>query len=60
MYMSMGASSVFLVPKGSEEGIRSRGTEVTESCEPSCGCWELNPGLLKQVFLTVEPSLQPK
>ena len=54
----MGASSVFLVPKGSEEGIRSRGTEVTESCEPSCGCWELNPGLLQEVFLTVEPSLQ--
>jgi len=32
-----------------------------DSCEPPCGCWELNPGPLEEqpVFLTTEPSLQP-
>jgi hypothetical protein len=34
--------------------------EVTDSCEPPCGCWELNPGPLEEqpVVLTIEPSLQ--
>ena len=30
------------------------------SCETTCECWELNPGLEEQqVLLTAEPSLQP-
>ena len=35
-------------------------TEVAGGCQPSHGCWKLNPGPLKeqQVFLTTEPSLQ--
>ena len=34
---------------------------TTYSCEPPCGCWELNSGPLKEqsVLLTTEPSLQP-
>jgi hypothetical protein len=34
---------------------------ITDGCEPPCGCWELNSGLLEEqsVFLTAEPSLQP-
>lgn len=27
-----------------EEDIRSLGTEITGSCQPSCESWELNPG----------------
>jgi hypothetical protein len=43
------------------EGVRSPVTGVTDSCEPPCGYWELNPGLLDEqsVFLTTEPPLQP-
>jgi hypothetical protein len=35
---------------------------ITVGCEPLCGCWELNSGPLveKLVFLTTEPSLQPR
>ena len=35
-------------------------TEVIDSCEPSCGCWELNMGPQEEqpVHLTAEPSLQ--
>jgi hypothetical protein len=31
-----------------------------DSCEPSCGCWELNSGPSEEqsVLLTSEPSLQ--
>jgi hypothetical protein len=31
-----------------------------DGCEPSCGCWDLNSGLLEEqsVLLTAEPSLQ--
>ena len=38
-----------------EEGIRCH-----YRCEISCGCWELNSGLLEEqsLFLTNEPSLQ--
>jgi hypothetical protein len=34
---------------------------ITDGCEPSCGCWELNSGPLVEhsVLLTAEPSLQP-
>jgi hypothetical protein len=32
-----------------------------DSCEPPCGCWDLNSGPLEEqsVLLTTEPSLQP-
>ena len=26
----------------------SSGTRVTDSCEPPCGCWELNPDSLEE------------
>jgi len=47
---------------GQKEMTRSPGTGVTDSCELPCGCWELNSGPLQEqlVFLTTEPSLQPK
>ena len=34
---------------------------ITDSCEPPCGCWELNSGPLEDqaMLLTSEPSLQP-
>jgi hypothetical protein len=34
---------------------------ITDGCEPSCGCWELNSGPLEEqsVLLIVEPSRQP-
>lgn len=34
---------------------------ITYGCEPPCGCWDLNSGLLEEqsVLLTTEPSLQP-
>jgi hypothetical protein len=50
-YVVLGASQKKVCP----------GTEVTYSCELPCGCWKLNPGPLQeqQVFLTIEPSLQP-
>ena len=34
---------------------------ITDSCEPHCGCWELNPGPLEKqpVLLPAEPPLQP-
>ena len=33
---------------------------ITDVCEPPCGCWELNSGLLEEqsVLLSSEPSLQ--
>lgn len=42
------------------EGIRNPGTAVVDSCEPTYGCWELNPGVLEDqpVLLAVEPPLQ--
>ena len=41
--------------------VGSSGTEGTDNCEPPCGGWELNLGLLQeqQVLLTTEPSLRP-
>lgn len=40
------------------EGVRSPGREVTDSCELTCGYWELNPGPLKEqpVLLTADIS----
>lgn len=37
------------------------GTGVTDGCEPSSRCWELNPSPLKEIqaFLTAELSHQP-
>ena len=34
---------------------------ITDGCEPSCGCWELNSEPLEEqsVLLTAEPSFQP-
>ena len=44
------------------EGVRFPGTGVTDSCELSCGCWELNLGPLgkQPVLQTAEPSVQPQ
>ncbi|CAO2634374.1 E3 ubiquitin-protein ligase NEDD4, partial [Lemmus lemmus] len=44
-----------------EEGVGSPGSEVTDGCEPPCGCWELNPGSLEEdhLLLSDEPYLQP-
>ncbi|XP_038177019.1 E3 ubiquitin-protein ligase NEDD4 isoform X7 [Arvicola amphibius] len=44
-----------------EEGVGSPGSEVTDSCEPPCGCWELNPGSLEEdhLLLSDDPYLQP-
>ena len=41
-------------------GVQFPGTGVTDSCEMTYGCWELNLGPLEEqlVFLTVEPPLQ--
>ena len=32
---------------------------ITDGCQPPCGCWELNTGLLEEqsVLLTAESSL---
>jgi hypothetical protein len=45
----------------SEEEVGSPGSGVKDKCEPSCGCWELNPGPLEEqtVLLAAEASLQP-
>ncbi|ERE79937.1 E3 ubiquitin-protein ligase [Cricetulus griseus] len=32
-----------------KRGFRSLGTGVTDSCEPPCQCWELNPGPLQEL-----------
>ena len=36
-------------------------TEVTDGCDPPCGCWELNPDPLEEqpVLLTAELFLSP-
>lgn len=33
---------VHAVLKRPEEGVGSGSTAVTDDCEQSCGCWELN------------------
>ena len=30
-----------------EEGVKSPGTKIKDTCEPPCGCWDLNPGPLQ-------------
>ena len=53
MYMS-----VLLLSSSTPE----EGTDLTDGCEPPCGCWDLNSGPLEEqlVLLTTEPSLQPQ
>lgn len=43
-----------------EQSIGSHKTTAVGGCEPLCGCWELNSGLLQEqpVFLTTEQSFQ--
>jgi hypothetical protein len=40
---------------------QKRASDITNGCEPSCGCWELNSGPLEEqsALLTTEPSLHP-
>jgi hypothetical protein len=42
------------------ENVGSPVTEVIDSCELPCGCWELNPGPSEEqpVLLTAEPAPQ--
>lgn len=53
------ALCVFLVPKSSEEGIGSSGSDGRE---PPCGCMDLNQDLLHEQhkFLTTEPMSKPQ
>lgn len=50
---------VCLVPKGDRRVHWNPGAGVTDSCEPLCGCWELNFDPLQEqpVLLTTDPSL---
>ena len=43
------------------EGVKYRGTGITDSGELPYGCWDLNLSSMaeKLVFLIVEPSIQP-
>lgn len=49
------------VPQRPEEGAGAPGTAVTDSCELSCRCWELNSGPVEEqpVPLTTVPSFFP-
>lgn len=63
MYMGVLAASVSMpcvCAWRSEKGILSSGTGVIDHFEPTCKCWELNPGSLGKAasVLTPEPSLQ--
>lgn len=51
-----------MVPQSPEEGVRCPGTGVTDSCEPPCRSWEVNPGPPQEQLglLTTEPSLRPQ
>ena len=46
-------------PQRPAEGVRSPGTEVTDSCKLPRGCWDLNPGSPGEQpeLLTAEPSV---
>lgn len=50
------------MPQRPDEGVRCPGTEVTDSCEPPCRFWEVNPGTLQEQpgLFTTEPSLRPQ
>lgn len=52
-YVCVCAPLVYLVPTW------SFGSGVTDVCDPSYRCWELNLGLHQPVFLTSEPSPHP-
>lgn len=56
------AQHAFVVPQNPEEGVRCPGTGVTDSCEPPCRSWEVNPGPPQEQpgVLTTEPSLRPQ
>lgn len=58
-FMCMGILSAYHVCLP-EESINAHGTEITDACEPSWGCWELNLCRLQeqQGILTPEPLLQ--
>ncbi|KAL6067169.1 hypothetical protein STEG23_015995 [Scotinomys teguina] len=49
-------------PKRPEEATLSPGIGITDSCDPPCGCQELDPGPLEEqpVLLTAEPFLHYK
>lgn len=49
------APHVCLCPWQPEESMRSPGTGVTGGCEPSFGCFELNPGPLEEQVVLVTP-----
>jgi hypothetical protein len=52
-YLFMYVSTLSLSSDTPEEGT----DPITDGCEPSCGCWELNSGPLEEqsVLLTTEP-----
>lgn len=43
-----------------EEGGGSPGSDVTDTCDPPCGCWEMNPNSLEEehVLFTADPYLE--
>lgn len=48
---------VCLIPV-SQEGVGIPWSGVTYDCEQLCGCWKLNPCLLKEHILSAESSLR--
>lgn len=46
-------------PKRPEKGVGSLGAAVTDSCEPQCGCWELNLGGLEAASALLCRALSP-
>jgi hypothetical protein len=59
-YMSMQHLCTWY-PQRTEEGVRTPGTGITDSCEPLCGDLELTLSSLEEhpVLLLTEPPLQP-
>ena len=47
-----------VLPKEDRRGYQISGTGVTDGFNSPSGCWESNPSPLKQLFLTVQLSLQ--
>lgn len=50
------------MPKEAREGVDLLKNGVRDACDLLYGCWELNPGPLREqpVFFTTEPYLQPQ
>ena len=48
--LSVCATHMCLMPKGSGEGVRAFGTGVRGGYEPICESWELNPGPLQEQY----------